>query len=410
MNRTHKLPSARLDRHLSSVVVLAAAVTWLGGLEFVAAQTAAAPQAAAPQPKRAPATKAPTGASAKADAGSDGAASGAAPDAAARKRDPAEAQRLVEAGNKQLQAGRIEQAIQTFTAAIAGGNLPPPIMAKALHQRGAAYRAARKPAQAISDLTSALWLKGGLNDADRADATSQRSAAYREAGLPDQADDNGRGDGTAPTTRSTRSAARSGEPSIAVPSGPTTALTTDSSAPTTAQAPINNLFANLFGAPKSASASAPVAEPKPAPVRPARPEAATSGWASTVTAPAAAPTGGAPAGIATATTAAKTTPAPVVRPTPAATPTSAVAAAPSGRFHARIGTFRSEADAAAAGSRLRSQFAGVVGTRQPQVATLQFGGNTIYHVRLGPYATNADAAAACAQIRSGDLDCTPVDR
>src|SRR5205085_1102125 len=37
--------------------------------------------------------------------------------------------------------------------------------------------------QAISDLTSALWLKGGLAVTERVDATKQRSAAYRDAGV-----------------------------------------------------------------------------------------------------------------------------------------------------------------------------------------------------------------------------------
>ena len=52
-----------------------------------------------------------------------------------------------------------------------------------LYLRGIAYRQQSKPALAISDLTSALWLKGGLGETDRADALKQRSAAYADAGL-----------------------------------------------------------------------------------------------------------------------------------------------------------------------------------------------------------------------------------
>ena len=66
-----------------------------------------------------------------------------------------------------------------------GGNLPPAIMAKALLYRGIAYRQQKLPAQAIADLTSALWLKGGLGESDRADALRQRTSAYQEAGLRD---------------------------------------------------------------------------------------------------------------------------------------------------------------------------------------------------------------------------------
>ena len=56
-------------------------------------------------------------------------------------------------------------------------------MAKALLYRGMAYRQQQKPAQAISDITSALWLKGGLSPTDRTSALQQRAAAYQEAGL-----------------------------------------------------------------------------------------------------------------------------------------------------------------------------------------------------------------------------------
>jgi hypothetical protein len=79
-----------------------------------------------------------------------------------KRQDPVEAQRIIEGANKLLQAGKADRAAQALSATLAGGHLPPPIMAKALYLRGVAYRQTNKPAQAISDLTSALWLKGGL--------------------------------------------------------------------------------------------------------------------------------------------------------------------------------------------------------------------------------------------------------
>ena len=100
-----------------------------------------------------------------------------------KKQDPVEAQRAVDAAAKLLQGGKAEQAAQALTATLAGGNLPPAIMARALYMRGVAYRQQSKPAQAISDLTSALWLKGGLTAEDRQDALKQRSGAYADAGL-----------------------------------------------------------------------------------------------------------------------------------------------------------------------------------------------------------------------------------
>ena len=100
-----------------------------------------------------------------------------------KRQDPVEAQRAIDAADKLLQGGKAEQAAQALTATLAGGNLPPAIMARALYMRGTAYRQQSKPAQAISDLTSALWLKGGLTAEDRQAALKQRAGAYADAGL-----------------------------------------------------------------------------------------------------------------------------------------------------------------------------------------------------------------------------------
>ena len=105
--------------------------------------------------------------------------------AAKEKKDPSAALKSYEFGTKAFEAGKIGSAISSLSAALSSGGLPAPQMAKALYYRGAAYRSQGKPAQAISDLTTAIWLKGGLSDSDRTAATEQRKAAYREAGLGD---------------------------------------------------------------------------------------------------------------------------------------------------------------------------------------------------------------------------------
>ena len=66
-----------------------------------------------------------------------------------------------------------------------GGGLGSAEMAKALYVRGMAYKKQSKPGLAISDLTSALWLKNGLGDADQKSAIAERAEAYRLAGLGD---------------------------------------------------------------------------------------------------------------------------------------------------------------------------------------------------------------------------------
>ncbi len=86
-----------------------------------------------------------------------------------------------EAGAKAFEAGKYGPAIQSLSSALSMGGLSSQQMAKALYYRGAAYRKTGKSAQAISDLTSAVWLKNGLSDADRAAASGswQRNAHRR---------------------------------------------------------------------------------------------------------------------------------------------------------------------------------------------------------------------------------------
>ncbi len=106
--------------------------------------------------------------------------------AAAKKAKQPTAQGAVkayEAGVKAFDKGKVGDAVTSLSAALRQGGLPPQKMAKALFYRGSAYRKQKKPAQAISDLTSAVWIKGGLSDGDRLAAIEQRKAAYKEAGL-----------------------------------------------------------------------------------------------------------------------------------------------------------------------------------------------------------------------------------
>ena len=102
-----------------------------------------------------------------------------------KPRDPADAQKTLDAAAKSLEAGKAKQAIQQINVLLSGPKLDVRIMARAMVIRGSAWRKQGKPAQAIADLTSALWLKGGLSEADRTAALATRTEAYREAGLAD---------------------------------------------------------------------------------------------------------------------------------------------------------------------------------------------------------------------------------
>ncbi len=104
--------------------------------------------------------------------------------ATSAKKAPAQAAaQAYAAGVQAFDKGKVSSAVTSLSAALLQGGLPPQQMAKALFYRGSAYRKQKKPAQAISDLTSAIWIKGGLSDGDRLAAMEQRKAAYKEAGL-----------------------------------------------------------------------------------------------------------------------------------------------------------------------------------------------------------------------------------
>ena len=153
-----------------------------------------------------------------------------------------------------LAQGRAEVAVGHLTTAIGSGSLPSAQSARALYYRGVAYRRNAKPAQAISDLTNALWIKGGLTDEQRADALQQRSGAYRDAGLPDQGDPQAGGAQTAAKANPKAPPANATPFSAVAPSAPAAAAGSGSGG-------VGNFFSSIFGG----GSSAPVqAAPKPA--------------------------------------------------------------------------------------------------------------------------------------------------
>jgi SPOR domain len=111
----------------------------------------------------------------------------AKPAAAPAKTNSDAALKAYGSGTRAYETGRSAEAVQSLTTAVSAGGLQSSQMAKALYYRGMAQKKLGKPALAISDLTSAIWLKGGLSDTDRASAIQARQAAHKEAGLGDVA-------------------------------------------------------------------------------------------------------------------------------------------------------------------------------------------------------------------------------
>ncbi len=355
---------------------------------------------------------------------------------AAKKVDPAAAQRLVEAGIKSFDAGKFEPAVQSLSAALRGGGLPAPQMAKALYYRGIAYRKQGKPAQAISDLTSALWLKGGLNETERAQAMENRAAAYREAGIGDQ---------PAPSLAQ-QEQAPAGLTAAAAPSAPPTSPPAarprrTAAAPTEpATGPVAaggaGSWSTATAAPGSSAptpvlAAAPVESAAPAPTAPAAGTGSAitgffsnlfGGGSGSASKPAEAPQTTASTGTAaTATTAvsswseattvtgartrhAAAAPAPA---TAAKAPVSATASA--GKYRLQVGAVRSRGEADAMAARLKQQHAALVGTREAVIDEQVFGNmGTFYRVRLGPYADANEPRQHCATLRASGFDCMLV--
>lgn len=200
------------------------------------------------------------------------------------KGDAAAAQDNVEAGVKALESGKADAAVASLTSALSASTLPAAQTARALYYRGLAYRRQSKPALAIADLTSALWLKGGLTDQQRQDALQNRAAAYREAGLPDQSEaDYARsaasGGSTAPQASATQSASAAVATQSLPAAAPSAAPRPGVGAKAIERTPetSSEIFPMRTALAASAAATPPPAAPAPAPVEASPPQQSQGG-------------------------------------------------------------------------------------------------------------------------------------
>ena len=277
-----------------------------------------------------------------------------------KKQDPVDAQRAIDAAAKALQAGKVDQAVQALSATLAGGNLPPAIMAKAFYVRGLGYRQQRKTAQAISDLTSALWLKGGLGEDERADALKQRTAAYADVGLTE------RGEAASPAA-------------VADPVSPTKKAS-------------SNWLSGVFGSPQTPAPPASRPKVTASIEKTEAPAVATAptvigGWASKTQVQAAKP--------------AKAEAPPAKEEAP---PTRAEA-----RYQVQVATVRTKAEALALVAKAKREHAAVLAASEPEIDQAVLGNmGSFYRVRFGPFANAEQTQAVCARLKGSGLDCMPV--
>lgn len=318
-------------------------------------------------------------------------------DNGAAKKDPAEARKDVISGVKAYEKGKMAEAIELLSKGLRSGGLAPADTAKALYYRGLANRKSGHPAQAISDLTSAVWLKDGLSEVERKQAMEARSAAYSEAGLQDPGMTDARSQVAANSGSSNPSSSTSSSPS------------TSSSGSSTSNplAGVGNFFSGLFGGGSSSSANA-ATETAAASDNSALETASTgpgavsvSAWNSTTQA--------APAtGAATAKAAPSQQWDTAARPTTGQSPgTSARSKSlKKGRFEVQVAAVRSREDAERLARDVKQKYASLLSARVPEIEETVFGNmGTFYRVSIGPFAKADDTASLCQALKTGGYDC-----
>ncbi len=378
-------------------------------------------------------------------------------------RSPAETDRILDSAAKSISDGNPDAAMTALDGVLAGGNLANKHMARALYLRGVAHRRKGRPAQAIADLTSAIWLKDGLNDADRNAALAARNEVSREVGVADTTAPEGpaRAEGARPAV-----VARA-EPAGAPPAAPAASPRVISAPLPVSQAPApTGLLASpppsqsadlseggfpragaparpapaVATSPRRAASSSDLTEggfPRSyaaAPQQPASPQASPPAPSS---APSAAPgggigeffsgffTGNTPPGSSSQAGPAKKTAEVSAWSTSTdkkavskpdrivtnSTPREPVAAAADGRFRLQIAAVRSRKEAETVAARVKQDYARVIGARKLEVDETVFGNmGTFYRVRLGPFAAADEPKALCDTLRSSGYDCLVVSQ
>lgn len=313
-----------------------------------------------------------------------------------KKSEPAEAQGALDGAAKALEAGKADQAVQQINALLSGTRLQGRAMARALYLRGAAYQRQGKPAQAIADLTSALWLRGGLSDADRAAATALRADAYRQAGLHELADADAKKVGGAASSADSTSTV-SWQSEIAVRKAEPEPKSLAAAQPATSSSGLSGFFSNLFGGSSNAQQPSATRQEAPRPV-PAKQPSIGDAWATSVE--------GRAAGAAKQSASIREETAAIVPKQDAVLKPATAPSKAQGRYLLQVAAVRGRADAQAMAARLKRDYAAMLGGREPEVDETVIGNmGTFYRVRVGPFAEAAETGPLCAKLKGAGLDC-----
>jgi hypothetical protein len=351
----------------------------------------------------------------------------------------AAARQAYDAGLKQFANGRYQPAVEQLTAALKTGGLSPPETAKALYTRGIAYKKQKQPGLAISDLTSALWLKNGLTGKDRDMATAERAEAYQMAGIQDTGKGPERVIGAAttpPTSGADANAAGLSAAAVAQaaaankkaagnssPTGPVTrqdassASAQEAARARAAYAPVDSLAGSTI-----------TAGGTPAPAA-AAPQSSSFGsgvthFFSNLFGGGASPASTAPSAAAGVTTASTAPTSPEISSWSSATVVNHGASsarevdrhkahakthATKGKYKIHIAALRSRAEAEALAQKIAAQHGAELDNRVPTVDEKVIGSmGTFYRVRIGSYASQDEPRGICNKLRTSGLDCLVV--
>ena len=310
-------------------------------------------------------------------------------------------QQIFEGGIKAYQVGKYEEALRAFEAAIRTG-MPSQQMPRVLYYRGLTFRKLGKPGFAVSDLTSALWLKGGLSETERADAIKNRALAYNESGVSDVPPVPKSPYAEAPVLPGKeKPAARPPVAAGGSPAAPSsnTAVASSSSS-SSGSGGIGGFFSNLFGGGSSSEQKSDEAPPSTASISESSSEG--GGWAGStevVTQASPAPRGpdiGSPYMTQVAAV------APPGQPIESAPPTS-------GGIKLQVAAVRSRSEADSLAGLLVGRHAGELGGRKPEVDETVIGSmGTFYRVRVGPYASQQEPQQLCVALKADGFDCLIV--
>lgn len=391
-------------------------------------------------------------------------------DAAQKVAEQEAAKKAYDAGLKAYAAGKYQSAIDQLSAAVKSGALNPPQMAKALLTRGLAYKKDNKPGQAISDLTSAIWLKNGLSPTEQKSAITERSEAYRVAGLPDtgatpdhraigapapsagpvsspgasvaanpapgpNAGSAGLSAAAIAEASAEQKAATQEQPKSGAPLSSETTLQSAAAAPVTGSAPkpASSGIAGFFGLSQS---SAP---PEPQPTssgssftktvtaipgsvtgffsnmfgggsaKPAAPEAAPSVVTASTTAAAPETSSWSNATTIASSSGARREVVRAEKASYAPEPRPSAAVMRKGRYKIHIAALRSKAQAEALAQKLVAEHGRELDGHIPVVDSAVIGSmGTFYRVRIAGYASQDEPRSLCNKLRSSGLDCLVV--